>query len=413
MRQTPLHYSVTNLRAGVMEALVAAGAEVNTRRMKDGWTPLFLASIFGFSDKVQHLVDRGADVLLCDDRGFTVMDWAARYGLTSTTGVLKKAPRTVTEMSGKKYVECERGELDVPVEFDEGINKLLVKLEAKRKAKIQEHQKLLEKMEQDKRKEMEKLEDKIGSKSEDESDSSSDLLKATENILRRQRKNMEEIMNKDTPEENKPAFRPRNSFKESINALFDATSELDQLNGFDEAEEETRETERKGQLNDDTKMPNESERSSGLSNFRQQSTEAQKCLTINETVSNKDIPLKCSVINPPSETPSQSESQRIQTCQLSETKSIERKENDLTLSDGLQPITISSERIIDTVEIEEGQQEKELKKSLEKDKSLNNNDVVEVKVEIYSMPSKEPIALPEREKQSQKVPICLHTERRY
>ena len=108
--------------------------------------------------------------------------------------ILKKAPRTVTEMSGKKYIESENKELDVPVEFDEGINKLLVKLEAKRKAKIEEHQKLLEKMEKDKQKEREKLEEKIGSKTEDES--SSDLLKATENILRRQRKNMEEIMNK-------------------------------------------------------------------------------------------------------------------------------------------------------------------------------------------------------------------------
>ena len=48
------------------------------RRMKDGWTPLFLATIFGHDAKVHHLVERGADVLLCDERGLTVMDWAAR-----------------------------------------------------------------------------------------------------------------------------------------------------------------------------------------------------------------------------------------------------------------------------------------------------------------------------------------------
>ena len=46
--------------------------------MKDGWTPLFLATIFGHNAKVHHLVERGADVLLCDERGLTVMDWAAR-----------------------------------------------------------------------------------------------------------------------------------------------------------------------------------------------------------------------------------------------------------------------------------------------------------------------------------------------
>ena len=31
VKQTPLHYSVTNTQEGVMEALIAAGAEVNTR----------------------------------------------------------------------------------------------------------------------------------------------------------------------------------------------------------------------------------------------------------------------------------------------------------------------------------------------------------------------------------------------
>ena len=46
--------------------------------MEDGWTPLFLATIFGHDSKVQHLVESGADVLLGDDRGLTVMDWAAR-----------------------------------------------------------------------------------------------------------------------------------------------------------------------------------------------------------------------------------------------------------------------------------------------------------------------------------------------
>jgi len=293
VKQTPLHYSVTNTQAGVMEALVTAGAEINTRRMKDGWTPLFLAAIFGHDTKVQHLVHSGADVLLCDERGLTVMDWVARYCLTSTKAILKKAPRTVTEMSGKKYVESENKELDVPVEFDEGINKLLVKLEAKRKAKIEEHQKLLEKMERDKQKEREKLEGKIGSKTEGESDSSSsDLLKATENILRRQRKNMEEIMSKDKPEENRPAFRPQNSFKESINALFDATSELEKMNGFDEDDEVNKNPVDKKVTNviadkdqvNAAKMQNESVRSDSLcSNFLPQSTESLKCQTRNDS----------------------------------------------------------------------------------------------------------------------------------
>ena len=66
-----------------MESLVKAGANVNARRMKDGWTPVFLAGIFGLVYKVQQLLDGGADVLLCDDRGLTVMDWVGRYRLSA------------------------------------------------------------------------------------------------------------------------------------------------------------------------------------------------------------------------------------------------------------------------------------------------------------------------------------------
>ena len=42
--------------------------------------------------------------------------------------------------------------LEVPVEFDEGISKLLAKIEVKRKAKIEEHKKLFLKIEKEKKK---------------------------------------------------------------------------------------------------------------------------------------------------------------------------------------------------------------------------------------------------------------------
>ena len=66
-----------------------ARANVNARRMKDGWTPLFLAGIFGLSYKVQYLLDSGADVLLCDERGLTVMDWVGRYRVLAVQASLK------------------------------------------------------------------------------------------------------------------------------------------------------------------------------------------------------------------------------------------------------------------------------------------------------------------------------------
>ena len=49
--------------------------------MKDGWTPLYLAVIFGYVYKVQYLIDHGADVLLADEIGWSVMDWANKYCL--------------------------------------------------------------------------------------------------------------------------------------------------------------------------------------------------------------------------------------------------------------------------------------------------------------------------------------------
>ena len=60
----------------------------------------------------------------------------------------------MTEISGRKYVEMEKEDkLEVPVEFDEGISKLLAKIEVKRKAKIEEHKKLFLKIEKEKEEE--------------------------------------------------------------------------------------------------------------------------------------------------------------------------------------------------------------------------------------------------------------------
>lgn len=191
VKQTALHYSMTNNRWGVTETLVKVGADVNSRRMKDGWTPLFLAAIFGYSYKAQYLIDSGADVLLSDDLGWTPEDWAGNFGLVAVRKIIRGAPRIITESSGKKYVEVEKEDkLEVPVEFDEGISKLLAKIEIKRKAKIEEHNKHLvktekEKGEEAKRNEAEKvLLADIELKAQEENDRK--LNEATTNIIERQ-----------------------------------------------------------------------------------------------------------------------------------------------------------------------------------------------------------------------------------
>ena len=72
-----------------METLVKAGADVNSRRMKDGWTPLYLACIFGYTYKAKYLVDSGADVLLGDNLGWTPEDWADKYSLPAVKTIIR------------------------------------------------------------------------------------------------------------------------------------------------------------------------------------------------------------------------------------------------------------------------------------------------------------------------------------
>ena len=102
----------------------------------------------------------------------------------------------MTEISGKKYVELEKEEkLEVPVEFDEGISKLLAKIEVKRKAKIEEHKKLLLKIEKEKEEEEKRraaleqeqlLLDELDQKEHEENDQK--LNEATANIAERQKR---------------------------------------------------------------------------------------------------------------------------------------------------------------------------------------------------------------------------------
>ena len=62
-----------------------------------------------YNPQVSQLLSHGASVLLCDDTGWSVLDWARHYWPPShpLTQLLAAAPRTVTEMAGKRYIERE------------------------------------------------------------------------------------------------------------------------------------------------------------------------------------------------------------------------------------------------------------------------------------------------------------------
>lgn len=177
-----------------METLVKFGADVNSRRMNDGWTPLFLATIFGYSYKAQYLIDSGADVLLCDDLGWTPEDWAVNYSLVAVSKIIRGAPRTVTVRSGRKYGEMEKEDkLEFPVEFDEGISKLLAKIEMKRKAKIEEHKQILVKIEKENE---EKKNEEIHIKAQEENNMKIKKEKST--AINKQKRVEKEAITKDS-----------------------------------------------------------------------------------------------------------------------------------------------------------------------------------------------------------------------
>ena len=95
--------------------------------------------------------------------------------------------------------------LEVPVEFDEGISKLLSKIEVKRKAKIEEHKKLLLKIEREKEEEEKRMLalekenlrlEELDKKEYEENEHK--LNKATANIAERQRRLEHESINEIT-----------------------------------------------------------------------------------------------------------------------------------------------------------------------------------------------------------------------
>ncbi len=75
--RTPLHLAAQGQVPAVVAALAKAGAEVNARDQRGGWTPLHLAAWFGKSPAViKALLGAGADLEAKDEAGKTPWDYA-------------------------------------------------------------------------------------------------------------------------------------------------------------------------------------------------------------------------------------------------------------------------------------------------------------------------------------------------
>lgn len=69
-------------QVALLQYLAQHGADVNKARATDGWTPVFLAVVFGLAPIVQALLALGAKTAgIKDSDGMTAEEWAGKYCL--------------------------------------------------------------------------------------------------------------------------------------------------------------------------------------------------------------------------------------------------------------------------------------------------------------------------------------------
>lgn len=85
-----LFNAIVNGRLATVEALIAAGANVNVRTV-NGTTPLMVACSKGYSDIVKLLIDHGADPRAKKSDGVTALAIAEHGGFTRTVDILRRA----------------------------------------------------------------------------------------------------------------------------------------------------------------------------------------------------------------------------------------------------------------------------------------------------------------------------------
>ena len=111
--RTPLHYAAQGEAPALVNALVKAGAKVNARDERGGWTPLHLAAWFGKTPAVvAALVDAGADPGAKDKKGKTPWDYAEQNDALKNTDVFSRLNegqvKTGARPSGAVQVSCEK-----------------------------------------------------------------------------------------------------------------------------------------------------------------------------------------------------------------------------------------------------------------------------------------------------------------
>lgn len=84
---TPLHLAALNVDSGPLQALIAAGADVNARD-REGATPLHMAAYATRTEHARLLLQAGADVTVKTENGRDALSMARKVRADETAGVI-------------------------------------------------------------------------------------------------------------------------------------------------------------------------------------------------------------------------------------------------------------------------------------------------------------------------------------
>ena len=78
-QMTAMHHAAIHDQISVLEILCKAGANVNAKTAKNGYTALRLAAMNNQEQSIKQLLHMGADLSIKDANGVTVIEWAHEH----------------------------------------------------------------------------------------------------------------------------------------------------------------------------------------------------------------------------------------------------------------------------------------------------------------------------------------------
>jgi len=84
---TPLHMAALNVDSGPLQALIAAGADINARD-REGATPLHMAAYATRTEHARLLLQAGADVTVKTENGRDALSMARKVRADETAGII-------------------------------------------------------------------------------------------------------------------------------------------------------------------------------------------------------------------------------------------------------------------------------------------------------------------------------------